>query len=252
MSPVRCCLSFSCLVLFLAFPAGCIVQRSTSADKPTSKANSDPLAPAELGQAKLLGKNVYFEKLADGRRRVLVTAYISLREGEFGLECLLCRKGTKEHESIFAADADARVIHAGLVAAGAEPGHPVQFEPEFAAPTGSRIKVSVQYEEKGETKVVPAQQWVKKVTTGKEMTEDWVFAGSILYKDPDESNAEPIYLASVNGAYITVTSVPTAMLDLPIHSPKALDHRNFIPYTERIPELFSKVLLILEPVGEKK
>ncbi len=213
---------------------------------------SDPLGAADFSRATLLGKNVYFENLPDGRRRVLLNAYISLREGEFGLECLLCRRGTKEHESIFAVDADARAIHAGLIAAGAEPGHPVQFEPKLATPTGTKIKISVQYEENGKTKVIPAQQWVKNINTGKELTEDWVFAGSILYKDPDEPEREPLYLASTDGAYITVTSVPTAMLDLPIHSPKALDSRNYVPFTERIPELFSKVVVILEPVAENQ
>ena len=37
-------------------------------------------------------------------------------------EQLLCRKNTKEHESILATTADARIIHAGLLAAAAEPG----------------------------------------------------------------------------------------------------------------------------------
>src|SRR5262249_52964302 len=105
--------------------------RSTvGATQPADQSAAPPLPP----DAKLLSKNVYFEKLPDGRRRVLVNAYVCLREGEFGLECLLCRRGTKEHESILAADVDARTIHAGLLAAGAEPGAPVVFDPEFRPP----------------------------------------------------------------------------------------------------------------------
>jgi hypothetical protein len=216
----------------------------------STTARNDRPTISQPGNAKPLGKSVYFETLPDGRRRVLVDAYVSLREGGFGLECLLCRKGTKEHESIFATDADARMIHMGLLAAGAEPGKPVQFDPEFAPPKGAKINISVQYEEDGKKKVVPAQQWVRSLKTDKEMTQDWVFAGSILWQDPDEPTKDPLYLASADGAYVCVTNVPTAMLDLPINSPKALDDREFVPYTERIPELFSKVVLIFEPAGK--
>jgi hypothetical protein len=211
--------------------------------------NDDPLLAADLKQAKPLSKSVYFENL-NGRRRVLVNAYVCLREGEYGLECLLCRRGTKEHESILGTDADARAIHFGLVAAGGEPGHPVEFDPKFAPPTGTRIRASVQYEDNGKTLVIPAQRWIRSLKTNKELAEDWVFAGSVFYKDPDEPDKPPVYVAAVEGAFITVTSVPTAMLDLPIHSPKALDYREFIPYTERIPELFTPVLLILEPLRD--
>ena len=44
--------------------------------------------------------------LPDNKRRVLVNAEVCLREGQ--LELFLCRKQTKEHEAILAADVDAR------------------------------------------------------------------------------------------------------------------------------------------------
>src|SRR5580693_9121999 len=79
-------------------------------------------------KSKEIGKNVFFET-EDEQRRVVVKAYVCLREGQ--LEGLLCRKFTKEHEYILAADADARHIHTALLAARAKPGSPVQFDPKF-------------------------------------------------------------------------------------------------------------------------
>src|SRR5437667_6987199 len=73
-----------------------------------------------------VGKNVHFEKAGD-QRRVIVDAYVCLREGQ--LEQLLTRKQGKEHESILAADVDARHIHAALLLAGAKAGSTVTFEP---------------------------------------------------------------------------------------------------------------------------
>jgi len=44
------------------------------------------------------------------------------------------------------------------------------------------------------------------------------------------------------------------MMDLPIASAKDLEHREFAPFTERIPEIGTKVVVILEPMpaGKKK
>src|SRR6266404_5153163 len=128
-----------------------------------------------------IGKNVFIE--VDGeQRRVLVDAYVCLRQGQ--LEQLLTRKRTKEHEAILAADVDARVIHSALLAAGAEPGKPVQYRPKFTPPSGSVIKVTLQYKDKtGKTVRVPAQEWVRHIKTKKDLEHDFVFAGSALFQD---------------------------------------------------------------------
>src|SRR5215831_3778571 len=112
------------LVLFaLAVPA-C----DPSAPQPPAKAPpaQPPAAPKGAGQdAEVkrvpLGKNVALEVRGD-RRRVLVQAEVCFREGP--LELFLCRRNTKEHESVVHADIDARHVHAGLLAAGAKAGGP--------------------------------------------------------------------------------------------------------------------------------
>src|SRR5690606_8325256 len=76
---------------------------------------SAPLPAPDLpgeGTFKALNKanTLYLQTLPNKSRRVWVKAEVCLREGP--LEVFLCRKGTKEHESVVAADLDARMIHA--------------------------------------------------------------------------------------------------------------------------------------------
>jgi hypothetical protein len=228
-------------------------QAEGSQDKATGVSKDPTAGGAPTPNARRLAKDIYFEFLKDKNHgRVYVNAQVCLREGNYGLECLLCRKSTKEHESILSTEADAQFIHAALEAARVKAGKPVQFEPKFQPPTGDKVKVSIQYEQKGKTVTVPAQEWVRNVKTKKALDLDWVFAGSILYKDPDDPQRKPDYLAASEGSYICVTNVPTAMMDLPIASAKDLEHREFAPFTERIPEIGTKVVVILEPMPESK
>ena len=225
---------------------------SVIAAEAVAVADEAPPIPKPAAKAKRtqLGEGVWLE--TDGaHRRVIVAAQVCLRSGEYGLECFLCRRGSKEHESILQTAANAQIIHAALLAAGANEGSPVQFMPQFKSPTGTAIKVSVRYEEKGKTVTVPAQKWVRHSRTKKDLEHDWVFAGSILWQDPEAKDKPPVYTANMEGGYICLTNVPTAMLDLPVNSPKALENRSYEPHTERIPELETKVELILEPVLPK-
>jgi hypothetical protein len=194
------------------------------------------------------GTNVWLE-MAGGKRRVLVSARVCLRQG--GLEQFLTRKGKKEHEAILAADVDARLIHVALTTAGATPGSPVQFTPVYRPATGTVIRVSVIYMENGVEKVVPAQSWIRNAQTGKELDTDWVFAGSILTENPLDETAPKMYLAN-EGDVICVANFSTALLDLPIPSSAVNSERNFEAWTERIPPLGTRVVVALEPVLPRK
>jgi hypothetical protein len=200
-----------------------------------------------------IGKNVWLETQGK-KRRVIVGATIALREGNFGLECLMCRKNTKEHESILAADADAKEIHAALLIAGGEPGAPAYYDEntrELHPPRGMKIKVLVQYEEKGKLHTVRAQDWVMNTRTKKTLAEEWVFAGSKLFADPDGKD-KPVYGANSDGGFICIYNSPVALLDLPITNPNKDPEagREFQPNTQRIPQVGTKVSVILEAVPE--
>jgi hypothetical protein len=194
-----------------------------------------------------LGDNVFLE--VDGeKRRVLVNGYVCLRKGQ--LEQLVTRKRTKEHEAILAADVDARNIHLALVAAKATPGSPVKFRPKFEAPTGTPIKITLEYQERGKTVRVPAQQWVRSIKTKKDLETDWVFAGSVLIPDPFDAKKPPYYGAN-DGDVICLSNFDTALLDVPFNSSKENDDLAFEANTERIPPLETPVTIILEPVLKK-
>jgi hypothetical protein len=179
------------------------------------------------------------------RRRVLVNASVCLREGQ--LELFLCRKNTKEHEAILSADVDARDVHRALLLARATEGSPVQYRPRYRPASGTPIKVSVTYQDKGRLVTVPAQSWVKNQKTGKALDSDWVFAGSVLADNPLDPKQPKVYLAN-DGDMICLSNFETAMLDVPFESSKDNAELTFIAFTERIPPLETKVVVTLEPI----
>jgi hypothetical protein len=216
--------------------------------KPKEKAKeSEKAKPAEAKKV-LIAKNVFLEVLPDKKRRVLISGEICLREGP--LELFLCRKQTKEHEAIVTADVDAREVHKALILAGAEAGSPVRFAPKYRPASGTRIKVFVQYKDRDKLKTVPAQSWVKDTKTGKALDSDWVFAGSQFVNNPLDPDKKH-YLAN-DGDVICVSNFETALLDLPIKSPKENADRFFTAFTERVPPLETKVVVVLEPILNTK
>lgn len=97
------------------------------------------------------------------RKRVFLKANVVLREGV--LEMFACLAGTKEHESVVSVDTQAYIIHTALLAIGAEPGQPVQFDPEYRPPQGQPIDIFVNWtDENGRPYRVPAQYWMRHAT----------------------------------------------------------------------------------------
>ncbi len=240
-------------VVFLTLTAAALTLGcENSAEREDGKPKSKVGDKDKPGQAKkvAMGKNVYLEVLPDKKRRVLVNAEICLREGQ--LELFLCRKQTKEHEAILTADVDARKIHAALIAAGAVEGSPVRFVPNYRPASGTKIEITLQYEEKDKTtKTVSAKSWIKDAKKKSLLENDWVFAGSHLVANPLDPDGPKHYLAN-DGDVICVSNFETALLDLPIKSPKDDADRIFVANTERIPPVETKVVVILTPIVEAK
>ncbi len=128
----------------------------------------------------------------------------------------------------------------------------MSFVPKYRPASGTTIKVSVQYKDKdGKLATVPAKSWIKNAKDNKLLDSDWVFAGSRLVTNPLDPDGQKHYLAN-DGDVICVSNFETALLDLPINSPKDDADRFFVANTERIPPLETKVVVILEPVVEAK
>jgi hypothetical protein len=177
---------------------------------------------------------------------------------------------------VVAVDAQAYVVHAGLLATGAESGSPVQFVPEFAPPTGTEIEVTVVWEDaSGRRREARGQDWVRSVAglydafegvaanefddelnlqdqpdAYRDMPYPWVFAGSRFVVD--EQSGKRSYLADGEGDLICVSNFPSAVLDVPIRSSDSNAALLFEAFTERIPPLGTPVTLILSPKIEKK
>ncbi|MEM1305622.1 MAG: YdjY domain-containing protein, partial [Planctomycetota bacterium] len=121
------------------------------------------------------------------KRLVMVDGVVSLRRGL--LEMFACPRGTKEHESVVAVSSPAFVVHAGLLAVGAQPGKPVQWDPEYVPPSGDEIAITVEWRKDGRDdgpiQSVDAREWVRDLRDGKAMRETWVFAGSGFWKDEE-------------------------------------------------------------------
>lgn len=179
------------------------------------------------------------------KHRVIADGYVAIQEGQ--LEMFACPVFTKEHESVVALFSKAATIHAALLAIGAQPGKPVQWEPEYQPPSGSEIRIRALWVTKdGQKKSEDARTWIRKLGAGKKNLEtNWVFAGSGFWEDPDTKIRR--YLAE-SGDLICVSNFSTATLDIPVKSTEANAGLLFVADSERVPEPGTPVRLVLQLV----
>lgn len=215
-----------------------IASPSTQQDEPTEPQDTFQ-APADW---KPLGQALWFD---EKNRRLILRAQVVLQEG--WLEHLLCLQYTKEHESILSTKAIPRLIHAGLLLTKAERGKPVQFRPEFRAPTGTSLDIQLEWEQDGQTKTADARTWVRDEESGKILPQRWVFVGSMDYKDPQ--TGEELYAAD-GGDLITVANFSSAIIDVPFASSAEDTARGFVANTPQIPPLGTFVTIYLRPASQ--
>lgn len=128
-------------------------------------AEDKPAGPKAGPSAKLVPLNKQETVLLDAaNKKVVLKAHVSLQEGM--LEMFLCRKNTKEHESILTFDGRAYVVHTALVAIGAEPGQPMIYrDGKYTPPTGEKLKITVKWMDKdNKPREMDAKQWVRTAT----------------------------------------------------------------------------------------
>ena len=208
---------------------------------------NEPIAPGDaLPDARRLDPeaSVWVDTKAG---KVYADGRVTLREGV--LEMFACPKGTKEHESVVAIEGSALLVHTALLAIGAEPGKPVRFDPEYRAPSGDEIEVSIVWQsEDGAVHQARAQEWVRHIETNAAMKLPFVFAGSGFWTDPETKRQH--YLANA-GDMICVSNFGSAMLDVPAPSSQSNEALLFEPFTERIPPRDTPVRLQLSLANGK-
>ena len=90
----------------------------------------------------------------------------------------------RSYEAVVAVNVTPSIVHAGLLAVGAKPGHPARFQPKFEPPTGTEVAIEVRWKDaQGKVQSCPAQHWIRNIKTGKELDANWVFAGSMFVTD---------------------------------------------------------------------
>ena len=151
-----------CLSCLIVVGLGSLVLQTRAADEPVGKDKPPAKGAESKGEPTPLNKSGTVQIDLKGKR-LLVKSEVVLREGL--LEMLVCLKQTKEHESLLSVDARAQVIHAGLVALGAEVGTPAKFVPEYKSATGQPIDIFFTWTDAdGKLHRDAAQTWVRHAT----------------------------------------------------------------------------------------
>jgi hypothetical protein len=216
----------------------------------TEEAGEKPAAPRDLGSP-LVDNVKGLTRLdpvlpiwLDGQRKQVVFLAETCR-ADYPLEFFVTFRD-RGYESCLVTDVKPSLVHAGLLAAGAKPGKPVQFDPVYAPPTGTPIQIEVRWKDKdGKLHTAPAQQWIRNVKTRKAMDVNWVFAGSGFGKDPQTQRS--VYWGD-GGDFIAVLNLPTATLDIPVESSSALESRTYEGFVDNIPPKGTPVTVVLKPV----
>jgi hypothetical protein len=197
-------------------------------DHPENLTRLDPVYP------------VWIDKV---HHQVILVGQVS--QPDYRLEFFACSDLGRGYESVVVVNTRASIVHAALLGVGAEPGHPVQFDPEYKPPAGQEIAVEVVWKDKdGRRRRDRAQDWVRNTQTKKPMQENWVFAGSGFWRDPTTGKTR--YMAD-SGDLICMLSLPGAMMDLTLRTPSDLESRVFEADSQRVPPRGTPVTLLLTP-----
>ncbi|HEX4147397.1 MAG TPA: YdjY domain-containing protein [Pirellulales bacterium] len=221
-------------------------QRRAAFAQPDSEKTADSAQSPATNEKQLPGLTRLSPKfdtwLDKPNKRVVMLAEVCLRDGQ--MEMFACLKNTKEHESIISVPTEAMIVHAALIAAGAEPGHPARFRPTYQAASGTEIVVTLFWsDDDGQRHRANAEDWLKNLHTGKPLDQPWVFGGSAFWTDQGGVR----HYQAEDGDFICVSNFPSAMLDLPIESSQSNNALLFEAMADRIPSKGKRLSLVLTP-----
>lgn len=219
----------------------------TEAIEGVNGANADEQSLPIPDTWKRLGKNEIWIDFSD--KSVIVAGHICLTEG--GLEMFACPRNTKEHESVISVNASSSEVHAALVALGANPGQPVQWDPEYKPATGPTIRVRVRWIDPSTGRPITrwAKEMVREYASGQGLAHDWVFGGSMQEVDPETG---VVYYFGDGGEMLCLSNFSSATMDLNVPSSNANFDLLFEAYTENIPPRGTKVYIIMQPIAPEE
>lgn len=129
---------------------------------------------------------------------------IACRQGF--LEQLVCRQGTRDHESLVTTNAPASAVHAALLAAGLQAGAPGSWSADpsgqlqLKPPQGQPVQVLVRWADAQGEHTQPLAQWVVNTRPDRDQAAPtFVFAGSRFQRLP---NGTERYVADDSGSIV--------------------------------------------------
>ena len=251
---------------------GVCCQKQSLAGDPIPSDPTAPAAPAETvqvieavtpdettGPAGLLTLGELTIDLDEGS--VSFPAAVCLRRGM--LEALVCKTGTKEHESVLSTTVSPSLVHAGLLSLGLTPGLPARWidlqdggPGTSIPPRGGQVLVELSWTDAdGANHSVKATEWLTGGVSDEGYVDEdadeeidvpdstWVFVGSDLM-----SNG--VYWADGSGDLISVSNFPSTVLDVPFESSDSNAELLYQANTEAIPPEGTAVTVTLTPLAD--
>ena len=157
----------------------------------------------------------------------------------FYLEQFVCRRGTKDHESLLVTDAMPSQIHAALLLIGLEPGRPAVWEypqgrPVAHAPTGPPVTVEFLLAGGSNAGSVAPHEWTTTRKGSRRFPDGrWVFAGSAIAGSLDA----PFYEADAAGTIVGLASFGTEVVAWadPISHDESDEQLEWVADLDRVP-----------------
>lgn len=219
-----------------------------------------PSAPVQQEQFVQLGADIRLDR---HKSQVMIRAQVAARNG--WLEQLVCKAGTREHESLLAVEAAPKMIHAALLAAGFSPGAPgswVEMPPDaagkpvirFQPPTGAQVELLVRWEDGGRTNERALCDWVRSVPDAAQQGDTvtfpcdrFVFAGSHVRPNPRSLGPGEHYVADYTGSIVGLVTFGDEVIAFEEVIPDRVDIAPAIweAWTERIPPEGTPVELVV-------
>ena len=241
---------------------------SSTAKAPVSSPLPSPLQAAQLEKSEQKDLQIPLQLGPDVRvdRRkseVIIRAQIASRNGF--LEQLVCKAGTREHESLLAVEAAPKMIHAALLAAGFTPGSPgawTETQPDasgksvvnFQPPTGSKVELLVRWDDDGRMNERALCEWVRGVSPNNSSNTPivfpcnrFLFAGSHIRPNPKSLGPGEHYVADYTGSVVGLVTFGDEVIAFEEVIPDRLDVAPAMweSWTDRIPVEGTPIELII-------
>ncbi|MCZ6835513.1 MAG: YdjY domain-containing protein [Planctomycetota bacterium] len=174
------------------------------------------------------------------------------------LEQIACAPASREHESLVVISSKPSEVHAALLLAGYESGHPgrwiyeddkVRTEP----PKGDAVNILVRYpDEHGTPREKPIGFWIRDHNGAHEFPEmPWIFGGSGFKTYPEGLGEGEFYIADMSGSIIGLVTFGDEVLGFGevLSDQVSIRAPEWEVNTDVIPAMGTKVTIVIRPVS---